>query len=126
MSGCLTCGCSVCHCTDETIPTDACLKKAEVNSIDLTVPRNEPEQIKVPYWWMRPNGSWIARFALDPDHPESEYSYIKNVLKLKPEDYGVFKNQEEVNKVKQMSHDELVQEVIELRKRVYDMEKAGF
>ena len=50
-----------------------------------------PEQISISYWWIRPNGSWIARFALAWDHPESDYQQVLK-LGLTPEDYGIYKN----------------------------------
>jgi hypothetical protein len=47
-----------------------------------------PSEISVPEWWH--NGRWlIRRDALEPEHPESTYGYIKRVLGLRPEEYGV-------------------------------------
>lgn len=85
-----------------------------------------PETINVPHWWVRPNGSWIARFALAWDHPESEYQYILNVLKLVPEDYGCFKDERELNEVREMSDEDKTKEILRLRETIRGYEKAGF
>ena len=47
------------------------------------------ETIEIPVWY-RINGMMYRRSALPLNHPESEYNYIKNTLKLAPEDYGVY------------------------------------
>jgi len=48
-----------------------------------------PEEIQVPVWWKN-GGILTRRDALDMEHPESTYNYIKNVLNLNPEDYGCY------------------------------------
>lgn len=50
---------------------------------------SEEQEISVPIWWK--NGGMIyRRDCLPIEHPECTYNYIKNQLKKKPEDYGVF------------------------------------
>lgn len=49
---------------------------------------NETE-IQVPVWYKN-GGMWIRRDSLEPDHPESTFNYIKNVLNKNPEDYGYY------------------------------------
>ena len=83
------------------------------------------ETINVPHWWVRPNGSWIARFALAWDHPESEYQYIIKMGFI-PEDYGVFKDERELNEVREMSDEEKTKEILSLREQIRAYEKAGF
>jgi hypothetical protein len=85
-----------------------------------------PQEISVPVWWNRGNGHLLRRSCLPEDHPESTYNYIKNVLKLKPEDYGYFLNQAEYNELKDKPRHELIDEIISLRKEVHAYMKAGF
>lgn len=51
---------------------------------------NKPETIEVPVWWRPGNGHMIRRDALPSSHPGSTYQYIKNELKLNPEEYGIY------------------------------------
>ena len=45
------------------------------------------DEISVPVWYS--NGSIMTRRdCLEPEHPESTYNYIKNVLCKIPEHYG--------------------------------------
>lgn len=81
------------------------------------------EIIEIPYWWTRPNGSMIARFSLPWDHPESDYSYIKNVLNLIPEDYGIYKDLTKFNEFNEKSKEELVKLCIEFSEQIENMEK---
>lgn len=97
---------------------------SQENEVKTITHNNEPIEISVPYWW-KIGGRWIARWALPWDHQESEYSYIKSVLKLKPEDYGVHKNQEEYERFKKMTHEELIQECMNLTDLIRSAEKAG-
>lgn len=46
-----------------------------------------PSEIEVPVW-VRAGGMMVRRDALSPEHPESTYNYIKEELKLVPEDFG--------------------------------------
>ena len=44
--------------------------------------------LQVPVWWT--NGSMMyRRDCLPPNHPEHTYNYMKNVMKVVPEDYGI-------------------------------------
>ena len=45
-------------------------------------------EIEVPVW-CKSGGMMIRRDALEPEHPDSTYSYIKN-MGLNPEDYGYY------------------------------------
>ena len=42
--------------------------------------------------WVKIGIMLVRRDCLPVDHPESEYNYIKNVLNLTPEDYGIYTN----------------------------------
>lgn len=46
-------------------------------------------EIKVPVWTSS-GGMRVRRDSLEPEHPESTYNYIKNVLGKDPEDYGYY------------------------------------
>ena len=47
------------------------------------------DDIEVPVWYS--NGSMMyRRDALETEHPESTYNYIKNVLGKCPENYGYY------------------------------------
>lgn len=86
----------------------------------------KPKEIDIPVWWKYGNGGMIRRSALPHDHKESEYNYIKETLKLIPEEYGVYKDMTEYNEVNQKKKSELVSEVMELREQLRAYEKAGF
>lgn len=46
------------------------------------------DSIQVPVWWK--NGrTWLRRDALDEDHPEHTYNYIKRELGVEPEQFGI-------------------------------------
>lgn len=47
------------------------------------------EEIEVPVWTSGP-GMRVRRDSLEPEHPESTYNYIKDVLGKCPEDYGYY------------------------------------
>lgn len=47
------------------------------------------ETINVPVWYSN-SKMMLRRDALEVEHPESTYNYIKNVLKKEPEDYGYY------------------------------------
>ncbi len=49
-----------------------------------------PEIISVPAWYRPGGGMMYKRDCLPSEHPGSIYNYIKNELKLNPEDYGYF------------------------------------
>lgn len=48
------------------------------------------DTIEVPEWWSNGGGMMYRRDALEPEHPESTYNYIKNVLNKIPEEYGYY------------------------------------
>jgi len=50
-------------------------------------------EIIVPICWLN-GGNMIDRDTLPSSHPESYYGYIKYTLKLKPEDYGIYTDEE--------------------------------
>ncbi len=54
---------------------------------------DKPENISIPEWWKPGGGMMYRRNCLPVDHPESDYNYVKNVLKLNPEDYGLTLNE---------------------------------
>ena len=49
---------------------------------------NKPKEITIPAWY-KTGHIMYRRDALPIEHPESTYSYIKNVLNLDPLDYGI-------------------------------------
>jgi hypothetical protein len=78
-----------------------------------------PETIKVPIWWKTGGGGMINRSCLAPDHPESTYSYIKNVLHLRPENYGYYLNDvTRADTLQDLSKLELIDKVISLEKEL--------
>jgi hypothetical protein len=76
-------------------------------------------EISIPVWFK--SGSMLMnRDYLPISHPESTYNYIKNTLKLIPEDYGVHKinpNHEYFNK----SKEELVRLLIESEEEIQQL-----
>lgn len=46
------------------------------------------DEISVPVWYSNGGGMMVRRDCLEPEHPESTYNYIKNVLGKTPENYG--------------------------------------
>lgn len=48
-----------------------------------------PESIEVPVWWVS-GGMMVRRDALEHDHPEQTYNYIKRTYGVAPEAYGIF------------------------------------
>ena len=75
------------------------------------------ETIEVPVWTSGGGGMRVLRDSLDPEHPESTYNYIKNVLNKIPEDYGYYISCLLPEQIKLLStiSDEVL--VAELRKR---------
>ena len=51
--------------------------------------RNPPKTLEIPVW-LSYAGWLINKDSLRSSHPRSYYNYIKNMLGLDPEDYGVF------------------------------------
>jgi hypothetical protein len=86
---------------------------------------NTPTEISVSTWFIV-GGRWYRRSSLPWDHKGSEYSYIKNELNLRPEDYGVYKNQEDMLELDGKSRAELIDELITLREQFRAIERAGF
>ena len=86
-----------------------------------------PETISVPVWWNTGGGGLINRECLESDHPESRYSYIKNVLGLNPEDYGCYSDDSRRNlELWDMTKPQLIQRCIYLEKEIKALEEAGF
>ena len=83
---------------------------------------NLPKEIKVPWY---KNGIMMAnRSFLPPSHPESEYNYIKNVLGLPPEEYGVFGEYEIVaQELREKTREDLILQIIEMRKELDNLYK---
>jgi hypothetical protein len=82
-----------------------------------------PETIDVPVW-VKQGGMLIRRDALGPDDPDQTYNYIKNTMGLRPEDYGVYHPYDQ--EFARMSREQLIDEVIELRRAVEAYERMGF
>lgn len=82
------------------------------------------DTIDIPVWWVQ-NGRWFRRDCLDSNHPESTYNYIKNVLKLDPEKYGVYTDRQKriMNELQFRSKDDLINMVADLQEYVLNLEK---
>lgn len=88
----------------------------------------KPDTIEIPVWAGHGTGRIVRRDALPVSHPWSTYNYIKNELKLKPEDYGVFDEKTTIirEELDGKSVSELKTMVAELRLQILAMERAGF
>jgi hypothetical protein len=74
---------------------------------------NNPKSIDVPVWWDMGNGTSVRRDALPGNHPECTYNYIKNVLNLDPEDYGIL--HPVMGEYQNMTKEELLLEISKLK-----------
>jgi len=72
----------------------------------------KPESLEIPVWWHMGNGRSLRRDALPSNHPESEYMYAKNVLKIIPEEYGIL--HETAKKYFNYSQEQLIARISEL------------
>jgi hypothetical protein len=75
---------------------------------------DRPDQIEVPVWYDRGGGLIVRRDALSPDNPEHTYNYMKNVMNVCPEDYGVL--HPDTEKYKDYTKEQLMSRIIELEK----------
>jgi len=75
---------------------------------------NKPEQIEVPVWYDTGNGLIVRRDCLSIDNPDHTYNYMKNVLGVVPEDYGIM--HPDTEKYKDYTKEELMSRIIELEK----------
>jgi hypothetical protein len=66
--------------------------------------------IEIPLFIHR-NGTKISRKFLPDDDPESIYNYIKNVIKKRPESFGIYKRDQKYLCFKK---DELIKKILEL------------
>jgi hypothetical protein len=89
---------------------------------------SKSDTIDIPVWAGHGTGRLVRRDALPQEHPWSTYNYIKNELKLKPEDYGVFDRKTEIirEELAGKTNSELKTMVAELRLQIEAMERAGF
>lgn len=62
------------------------------------------KEIIVPVCWLN-GGNMIDRDTLPSSHPESMYGYIKHSLKLKPENYGIYTDEEKALKKEKQSEE---------------------
>lgn len=49
------------------------------------------ESIDVPVWWSNGSGMSYRRDALEHDHPEQTYNYVRRVYDVDPELFGITK-----------------------------------
>lgn len=85
------------------------------------------KEIVVPTHWLN-GGNMIDRKTLPSDHPESFYGFIKNILRLKPEDYGFFQDEYRTDLMKEFETKtkiELAQIIVEQRKTIATYENGG-
>jgi hypothetical protein len=72
--------------------SDAPLMENELENLSGGHIMSEPsdsDDISVPVWFTE-GGMMVRRDALDPEHPQSTYSYIRDVLGKDPEVYGYY------------------------------------
>lgn len=86
------------------------------------------DPIEVPEWYKPGGGMMYRRSCLPSNHPESEYNYIKNVLKKTPEDYGVYTDRHNFIKkeLNHLSKEELMVKLADAMETIHNMERAGF
>jgi len=77
---------------------------------------NKSEQIEVPVWYDTGGGMIQRRDCLSPDNPEHTYNYMKNVMGVTPEDYGVLHPYTE--KYMNCTREELMTRIIELERLI--------
>lgn len=89
---------------------------------------SDNKTIEVPTWYKPGNGHMYRRSSLASSHPESEYSYIKNTLKLRPEDYGVYSDRHRYieEQLQHKTRAELIEMVADLEESLEARERAGF
>ncbi|ASD50454.1 hypothetical protein FDI24_gp172 [Acidovorax phage ACP17] len=80
-------------------------------------------------YWNSGGGHFVLRAALDSEHPECLYNYIKRAGFV-PEDYGIEKSpsvddQKTIDLCASMSRQDLIQEILSLRRQIQLMEEAG-
>ena len=75
---------------------------------------NKPEQIEVPVWYDTGNGLIVRRDCLSIDNPEHTYNYMKNVMGVTPEDYGIM--HPDTEKYMDYTREELMSRVVELER----------
>ena len=87
-----------------------------------------PETIDIPTWYKTGGGMMIRRDALPSSHPESEYGYIKNTLKLDPNIYGVYTDRQQYirNELKHLTKAELIDKLADAKETIEAYERAGF
>lgn len=86
----------------------------------------KPETIDIPVWWVTGGGSMLRRDCLPEDHIESTYNYVKRTYKVDPEDYGIYLDTSEYDELNEKSKQELIKEVIQLRKELRTGMESGF
>lgn len=84
--------------------------------------------IDVPVWWKSGGGMMVRRDCLPTEHPESQYSYIKNVLKKNPEDYGIQTDRQMMIKdqLEHLTRDQLINKLANLMEEFEAYQRAGF
>lgn len=84
--------------------------------------------IEIPVWWKPGNGHMYRRDCLPTSHPESDYNYVKNVLKKNPEDYGIYTDKQRyiMEELKHKTNEELMLMVADMRETILAYERAGF
>jgi hypothetical protein len=82
-----------------------------------------PDTIDIPVWVKR-GSMLIRRDCLDGDDPDHTYNYVKDVMGFRPEDYGVYHPYDQ--EFASMSREQLIDEVIMLRRAVESYERMGF
>lgn len=48
-----------------------------------------PSEIEIPVWWSPGGGMMYNRYALEPNHPEHPYNYVRRVYNVDPEIFGI-------------------------------------
>lgn len=76
--------------------------------------------------WVKRGMFQVNRDCLDADDPDQTYNFLKN-FNIVPEDYGIFDPRlKDRSEFMTWSKEQLITEVLELRKQIENMEKSGF
>jgi hypothetical protein len=79
-----------------------------------------PETIDIPIWWKNGSSSY-RRDCLSPSHPEYTYNYMKNIMGVIPEKYGIYHPY--IVKYENYSREELMSKIIELEEIINNIER---
>lgn len=85
--------------------------------------KDKPDQIEVPVWFSS-GGMSFRRDSLSIDNPEHTYNYMKNVMNVIPEDYGVM--HPDTEKYKDWTNEQLMSRICELERENRMLENSCY